>query len=232
MKFLSNINKIKDFLNFDEFRKIRITLKSMLSNQLKLDYGSGYFYQSLSNLNISGLRDSASRIKNYNLEKLTINKSILDIGSNTGFILFEMKNNFKKATGIEYNTSLVNISNYVKNIYKIHNINFINDNFVNYNFNGEKYDLVLSLANHHTYDEGIKDTNNFFSKINDLLNINGYLILESHHPKIETSEDFNKYLNLLKNSFNFIEISKKKILSKNFYDNGRLLVVLKKLENN
>ena len=143
-----------------------------------------------------------------------------------------MKNNFKKATGIEYNTSLVNISNYVKNIYKIHNINFINDNFVNYNFNGEKYDLVLSLANHHTYDEGIKDTNNFFSKINDLLNINGYLILESHHPKIETSEDFNKYLNLLKNSFNFIEISKKKILSKNFYDNGRLLVVLKKLENN
>ena len=52
MKFLSNINKIKDFLNFDEFRKIRITLKSMLSNQSKLDYGSGYFNQSLSNLNI------------------------------------------------------------------------------------------------------------------------------------------------------------------------------------
>jgi len=96
MKFLSNINKIKDFLNFDEFRKIRITLKSMLSNQSKLDYGSGYFYQSLSSLNILGLRDSASRIKNYNLEKLTINKSILDIGSNTEFILFEMKNNFKK----------------------------------------------------------------------------------------------------------------------------------------
>lgn len=232
MKFLSNINKIKDFLNFDEFRKIRITLKSMLSNQSKLDYGSGYFYQSLSNLNISGLRDSASRIKNYNLEKLTINKSILDIGSNTGFILFEMKNNFKKATGIEYNTSLVNISNYVKNILKISNINFINNNFVNYNFKDEKYDLILSLANHHTYDEGIKDTDNFFSKISNLLNINGYLILESHHPKIETSEDFNKYLNLLKNNFNFIEISKKKILSKNFYDNGRLLVVLKKLKNN
>ena len=203
-------------------------LESMLKKQSNLDYGSGYFYQSFNKLKISGLRDTVSRINNYNIKNYTKNKNILDIGSNTGFILFELENNFKKATGIEYNKNFSSISNYVKNIFQISNINFIENNFMNYNFNKEKFDLILSLANHHTYDEGINDTKLFFSKVNDLLNEGGFLILESHHPKIETYDEFNIHLSILKKDFNFIEIFKKKISSKYYYDNGRWLVILKK----
>ena len=68
---------------------------------------------------------------------------------------------------------------------------------------------------------------NFFSKVNDLLN-EVDLILESHHPKIETYDEFNIHLSILKKDFNFIEIFKKKISSKYYYDNGRWLVILKK----
>ena len=67
MKLFSLINKIKDYLNFDEFRDSRMLLESMLKKQSNLDYGSGYFYQSFNKLK-SQVLDTVSRINNYNIK--------------------------------------------------------------------------------------------------------------------------------------------------------------------
>lgn len=92
----SKINKIKDFLKFDNNRVFRKRLISFISNNLTsnhYDYGEGYFYQSLEKINLSGLRNSKKRIEQYNINSLLLNKDILDIGCNSGFLLFQLKEN-------------------------------------------------------------------------------------------------------------------------------------------
>jgi len=96
---------------------------------------------------------------------------------------------------------------------------------MDYNFK-KKYDVILSLANHHIYDGGITDTKLYFNKIKSLLNPGGEIYLESHHPQIETEEVFyglyKKYL-----SENFKILRNMKYENKNFLDNGRSFLLLK-----
>ena len=104
-------------------------------------------------------------------------------------------------------------------------MNFIKDDFLNYKFN-ISFDVILSLANHSTFDEGIKDTSAYFDKIHSLLNKNGILIIESHNPLFEKSET---YLNIINNLENFYEVVKSgKYDFGNFYDKNRIFHILKK----
>ena len=120
------------------------------------------------------------------------------------------------------------MANTAKNYLNIKNINFKTENFASNKIN-EKFDIVLSLANHHTFDEGISLTENYFKKIINLLNINGMLVLESHHPQIESLEKFMQYINSLKIYFDIERIIKYK--TDNFFDNGRSLAILKKINH-
>ena len=219
-------NKILDFLNFDENRTIRKDL-SLINNKNNnfFDYGVGYYYQSSDKLGLRGLRNSLFRKKQLNIEKLTIGKSILDIGTNSGFLLFELENNFKYALGIDYNPKLIEIAKKSKNYLNLNNIEFKIQDFQSNEIN-EKYDIILSLANHHTYDKGITSTKDYFEKILKIISQDGYLIFEGHHPLIENDEDFWNILGQIKDQFTIIE--KKKYKTKNFFDNGRNLVILKK----
>ena len=65
------------------------------------------------------------RVESLNLSEFTSNKSILDIGTNTGFLLFQMDNNFHRCEGIDWNPTLINVANEVKNYLNISNIFFI-----------------------------------------------------------------------------------------------------------
>ena len=73
----------------------------------------GYFYQSLSKINLSGLRNSLYWSKILNINKYSRNKYILDIGSGTGNVYDYLKNkniNFKNYSLLAFiglNTDLV-----------------------------------------------------------------------------------------------------------------------------
>jgi cyclopropane fatty-acyl-phospholipid synthase-like methyltransferase len=217
-----------DQLKFDNFRNLRRDAYKILVNNKKnsfFDYGLGYFYQSIECINLTGLRNTKKRIIDLNLKKLTENQTVLDIGSNIGAISIELDSNFKHFDNIEYNNSLNLVGKFIsKSLYK-DNISFISDDFIKYNFK-KKYNLVLSLANHTTFDGGISDSEIYFDKVNDLLLTGGVLILESHHPKYENVSKFNKIVNSLKNRFTIIKSGKYHF--KNFYDDGRIFHILRK----
>ena len=86
--------------------------------------------------------------------------------------------------------------------------------------------IILSLANHHTFDKGITSTENYFKKIIQILNSNGILIFESHHPQIESEKEFLKFIDFLSSDFEILR--KDKYQTKNFFDNGRSFAILKK----
>ena len=226
----SKINKIKDFLKFDNNRVFRKRLISFISNNLTsnhYDYGEGYFYQSLEKINLSGLRNSKKRIEQYNINSLLLNKDILDIGCNSGFLLFQLKENYNKIIGIDHNSVLIDVAKITCKHLSNEKISFVNGNFMKYDFK-QKFNIIFSFANHTTFDKGIKDSEEYFDKCFDLLKSNGYLFIESHHPNYEDQKEFNKMIDYIINKHNLIFVSKQLIESKYFYDNGRTFVIVSK----
>ena len=230
-KLKSLLNKLKDIFKIDKFFFFRIKLLQ-LSNNNKLndlyDYGEGYFYQSLNKINLSGLRNTKYRVELLDLKEITKDKIVLDVGCNSGFVLLEMENNYKAAIGIDYNVNLINSAKLVKEYFNVKNIDFICDDFLECeNLRYQKFDIILSLANHSTFDKGISDTEKYFKKVFNLLNENGTLIFESHHPQYESIEKFNDIKNHLLTKYSLI---KEGIYdNNNFYDNGRRYLILKKI---
>ena len=173
-KKINFINYFSHLILFDEHRKIRKQVIQINKNKNSFyDYGDSFFYQSMPCINLRGLRDTSKRIKKLELEKYTENKTILDVGTNVGAIILNIKNNFKKATGIEHNPKLIEIANIIKEYLNYKNLDFLAENFNTYNFS-EKFDVILSLANHFTYDKGITDTDNYFKKLMKLFRLKDY----------------------------------------------------------
>ena len=102
--------------------------------------------------------------------------------------------------GIDYNPKLIEIAKKSKNYLNLNNIEFKTQDFQSNGIN-EKYDIILSLANHHTYDKGITSTKDYFEKILKIISQDGYLIFEGHHPLIENDEDFWNILGQIKDQF-------------------------------
>ena len=63
-----------------------------------------------------------------------------------------------------YNPQLIESANKSKEYLEIKNIDFKVQNFEKDTIK-EKFDIILSLANHHTYDKGISSTDLYFEKI-------------------------------------------------------------------
>jgi SAM-dependent methyltransferase len=229
-KIISDINKFIDSLKFDKHRSFRKEIYGLLkkADKDKYDYGNGYFYQSLEKINLSGLRNSKKRLSEYNLSKLTLNSEILDIGCNSAFLICELEQNFKSYFGIEWNNNLIEIGNKTIKYLNLQNIDLIDGNFLNYNFNNRKFGVIFSFANHSTYDKGIISSTDYFNKCDSLLIKNGTLVVESHHPNYENKITFEEMINKLIKSYSYKQIVKKIIKSNNFYDNGRTFIILKK----
>ena len=215
---ISNLNKFLDTWRFDKYKRLRKEITNVKKDPLFYDYGEGYFYQSLSKINLRGLRNTIFRKNKLKIEKISKDKNILDIGTNTGFLLMEMENNFNKALGIDHNPSLIEIANKVKKFLDIQNVSFKCRSIYDLETT-IKYDIILSLANHSTFDEGIKDTKKYFSKILELIKPNGILILESHHPDYENLNNFEKIYKEYLDDFEILEEGTYFI--NNYFDNKR-----------
>ena len=241
--FFRSLSKVNGNFNFDSFKNLYNSSKFIYQNHKlvslhdslieineniskfykKLDYGSGYFYQSYESLGIFGIRSTEDRINFLKLHKYTDNKNILDIGSNSGFLSLSLSKNANNIIGIEPNDFLNQQANLVKNFLRVDNVKFITTKFENFS-SESKFDIVLSFANHSTYDgETEYNLQEYFSKVKDLLDSDGTMIFESHHPNIE--KEFSMVQNEIEKYFDIVE--KKVYKSENFYDSGRIWIIAK-----
>jgi protein-L-isoaspartate O-methyltransferase len=169
------------------------TLKALHEKlqELKLDqeknwdsmvYCAGYYYQGYQRIGIHGIKPTEPRMKNYELETyLSKDKTVLDIGSNSGWVACYLSDFTKNVDGIELNPYLVKMGEATIDFLNIQNVNFIVDDFIKYNFS-KKYDLIFSLSNHFTIDGNLNiGFESYIRKIFNTLNVGGVLFFESHN---------------------------------------------------
>lgn len=210
---LSARNELNDFKQVldsadDELWELHRDLESirhdLKANYESYDYGCGYYYQSFPAIKVSGFRNTGSRVSELDLDRRVEGKRVLDIGSNTGFLLLSLADKIQSGVGVEFNPFLVAAANRVALHMDTKNIHFIASSFEN--FGGELFDIVFSLANHCTYDGNTKhSTDEYFSKIAEHLAIGGQLIFESHPPKIEPKDKLDKTVGVIEKYFDITE---------------------------
>ena len=226
-KLFNFLHYLMHFISFDKDRSFRkkIIQKNKEKNTFFFDYGQSFFYQSMPCINLMGLRNIGKRIKTLKIEKYTNNKRIFDIGTNTGAILLNIKENYLEALGIEYNPKLIKIAEMIRDYKKKNKVKFICSDLMNYKFGGS-FDVVFSLANHSTFDKGITNTQYYFEKIKSIISPNGVLFLEAHSPLYESTLIFEKLVDDLKRDFSVL--NKGVYNFGNFYDTKRVFYILEK----
>lgn len=145
----------------------------------KPDFGHFQPYQSMEIIGLDGERPTFYRIYKYGLKALLRkNSKVLDIGCNTGFMDLMLASQVESITGIEYDATLVNIADMVKDYLGIKNCSFINSDFSKWIIDNVKcYDVIFSFAIHHWIDMNAAE---YVNCLCSLLNENGRIIFESH----------------------------------------------------
>ena len=149
LKLISRINQFYDYsillnLKNDDLLELHKKLKDIRIESKKYDsydYGNGYYYQSFKKIYISGFRNTEERIQKLNINTFTKGKSVLDIGSNSGFLLLSIADEIREGCGIEINPYLTQSSDTVMSFLNINNVNFISSSFEMHSF--EKKNLKL-----------------------------------------------------------------------------------------
>ena len=157
-------------------------------------------------------------VSEANLES-AIKKQFSGSDSKTLVIRGDQEVSYKKIMHV------IDIANKVRDYLNIENIKFICGDFMKYNFE-KKFEVILSLANHSTFDKGINDTNYYFEKVGKILEKKGILILESHSPLYEKTSSYLNLIETLQNNFYIIE--KGNYEFGNYYDKNRKFHILVK----
>lgn len=142
------------------------------------DFGSGLFYQSFEEIGLKGRRPTIYRLEKYGIEKfLNSEMEVLDIGCNAGFLDLTVAPLVKGVLGIEYDATLVEISNYAKDYLRIKNCDFIHSDFEEwYRRNNRKFDVVFSFAVHHWLN---MKPEKYMQMLDNIIKENGCICLES-----------------------------------------------------
>ena len=208
-------------------------LKGHLDQQKKdwpsMAYCSGYFYQGFLELGINGIKPTEKRIEKYGIkEYFDKDFDVFDIGSNNGFMVCYIARYVKNVEGVELNPYLVKISNNTKDFLNLDNVDFHAADFSAFT-PSKKYDIVLSLSNHHTIDGNLDmDFEKYIIKIFDMLKNDGVLFFESHDINGD-DRDMNEKFDIVEKYF----ILEKCKMVKKFFpsDIDKLFAVLRKRDN-
>lgn len=213
-------------------RQLRARLEEQKKNW-ENEYCDGYFYQGYERIGISGVKPTEQRLKNYSIyELLSEDQSVLDIGSNCGFLAVHVAGSVKQVDAIEINPYLNKIGEDTAHFLGTENVNFITANFSTF-ATQKKYDVVFSLSNHHTIDGNLNmGFSRYSEKIFNLLKPGGLLFFESHNVWGDGNlgpgddSDLDKKFEL---SGQYFEIVKHKMVH-SFYpvDVDKLFVVFKR----
>lgn len=187
------------------------------------DYGEGYFYQSNHNLSIRGLRNTEFRFSFYRLgELLTKDTRVLDIGCNAGFLSLKMAGYCKHVDAFELNPFLIRIAKKCGQFEGIKNVTFSCSTFEDLPITSS-YSMVLSLANHHTFDGNMRpDFRKYMERIRSIMESGGQLIFESH-PEEYKDPLLKKHLDSVVDLFK-IESEKVVLTKRSIFDTNRLVV--------
>lgn len=106
-------------------------------------FPAGYHSVTVKGQKLSGRRDPANRVKTISDVYEFNGKSVLDIGSNQGGVLFELADTIHHGTGIDYDHRMINVANKIKSVNHYHNLDF-------YVFDLDKEDFNLIKDLMHT----------------------------------------------------------------------------------
>ena len=224
------LNRLKDYVGIKEQLALHYDVAKILERQRQnyesYDYGEGYFYQSCKPLHITGFRSTETRIKDMDLRNLLKGKRVLDIGTNAGFIPLECADVCQSIDAFDINPFLIEIAQTCAKFLHLDNIRFWSGTFEEYN-EAKTYDVVLSFANHSTYDHNTKQSlDDYFRKCRRYVINGGMLLFESHLPSYETPGQLNKVLEVLGKYFNIEKTCK--LNRKTAGDRGRMFAVCRK----
>ena len=225
----SILNRMRDYqslqgdpIRFSLHRKINQSLYESASRWESYDYGEGYFYQSLNLIGMSGLRDTSSRVEAMGLKSLLKDKTVFDVGCTTGYLDLSIADAAKSVKGCDTNPYLIDIGKAAAEYLELGNVEFTVSTFEEMEIS-ERVDVVLSFANHSTFDGNTKQTiEQYFDKCHDLLNPGGSLLFESHHPDYE-GDAVEEVCSIIDSRF---EILNRKVLDYGTrMDRGRIFIV-------
>ena len=204
--------------------------KAQCSEWNSFVYCDGYYYQGYERIGISGIKPTEERFKRYQIDKyLTKEKSVLDIGSNSGFLACYVSDFVKDVDGIELNPYLIEMGEETARFLDIKNVNFIKEDFITCQFK-KQYDVIFSLSNHFTIDGNLNmDFDSYIKKVSDTLKDGGLLFFESHDIDGDDKDMDRKF----KIAGKYFELVDYKMVSA-FYsaDIDKLFAVFRKLDKN
>lgn len=226
---LSLINRQRDYLRLDSepqhlvlHRELNRRLWQASRSWSDHDYGEGYFYQSFPRIGITGLRDTEARVEAMGLRRLLAGKRVLEIGCNTGFLALSIADVAESVVGFDINPHLIGIAEVVADHLGITNTEFQVSSFEELS-SGTPFDVVLSFANHATYDGNTRQSiEAYFDRCRDLINSGGLLLFESH-PAAYEGDGLVHVCQVLDTTFS---VQDQRILDYGtFFDRGRTFVV-------
>lgn len=196
-RIIITIEKSKNriFYKTGKISKIEYELKKQYLKNIQL-YSSVEFYQSYPPLRIRGRRPSLSRFLIYGLEKhLTKNKTVLDIGGNTGFFSVFISNKVKTIDILEIEPTFVSICKKLILYEKVKNVHPVNEDFNKFS-PSKKYNIILSFAVHNHTNMDFKD---YINKVLSFLEEDGFVLIESHPINYGKKDVLEENLKKLKN---------------------------------
>jgi SAM-dependent methyltransferase len=207
-------------------RPMRRALVSILEQARRdwpsADYGSGYLYQSFHRLGLRGFRNTEARRAQMHIGEALRGRSVLEIGCNSGFLSLVISPGTKRYLAFDNNPFLIDIAKLAQRE--------IGDTHVEFRvqaiealFDDERFDVVLSFANHSTWDGNMTlALEAYFAKLQRLLAPRGVLFFESHHPALE---DAHKLEGTLACLARFFTIEERRLLVRgSAWDRGRTFV--------
>ena len=225
-------NRSEDYLRLNKrpelfplHRRLNQIIYEAISRGDFYDFGEGYFYQSMAAIKITGLRNTEKRVEAMHLEKLVAQQCVLEIGCNSGFLSLSIAPWTKCITGFDIMPYLIEVAHTTAAHLNITNARFITSSFEDY-AEGMTYDVVLSFANHSTYDGQTKQKlDTYFEKCARYCCEGGMLIFESHPPAHEGT-GLKKVISLIEERFNILD---QRVLSYGtFLDTGRTFIIAQK----
>lgn len=157
--------------------------KLFLNNRQQ--FGVDVLYQAFEPIDLPGLRPSQERLSLYGLsQSLPENSRILDIGSNMGCIGNLLASSGHSVVGVEYNETLVHISNIIKNTLNLKKATFIHESFTDFSTD-EQFDCILALAVHRWIP---MEFDQFIGKVSSLLKKDSLFVFESNNYSVLGNE--------------------------------------------
>lgn len=191
------------------------------------DYGAGYLYQSFPPLGLHGFRQTEVRQAQMAITDALRGQRVLEIGCNSGFLSLALSPGARRYVGFDNNPFLIDIARLTQKTVRNEVVDFRVDTVEAFE-SDEPFDVVLSFANHSTWDGNMTlALEAYFSKLQKLLVPEGTLFFESHHPALENKAQVQETLKVMQKFFAIQQ--QRELTCGSAWDRGRSFVEARSL---